>query len=454
MTASAHSTTWARPRADAVTWLTVYIVFLFAIPSRLVVEQLGSAGAPSMLVGLVSLMGWSLYQLSRSTGDLRTRPVRFALVAFLLCVGASYVAAMAHPIDYDEVSPADVAVLAVASWSGTLLVVHDGVTSLDRLRVLAGRLGWAGGLLALLGLAQFVIGDAIVDRISIPGLSENMANLYGRQGFIRPNATATHPIEFGVLLTMLLPFALHSALHFEHRHRIVGWLPVLLIGCALPVTFSRSAYVGAAVALTIMFAGWPAARRRTFTLALLALLTLMFAAVPKLFGTISGLFSNLSEDPSVGSRTDSYALAWDFIAQAPLLGRGPGTFLPKYRILDNQWLLLLVTVGLVGTAAFLVLACTAMWAQLSVRQSTRDPELRDLTLSVTASLAAGTISLAFFDAFAFPMTMGTLFIVLGFSGALFRLARRATGLGRELGYAEVDASTRVPRASIGAVPIA
>ena len=47
-------------RRDAVGWLTAYLVLLLFIPSRLVVGPLGSAGAPSMLFGLGSLLLWLL----------------------------------------------------------------------------------------------------------------------------------------------------------------------------------------------------------------------------------------------------------------------------------------------------------------------------------------------------------------------------------------------------------
>ena len=38
-----------------------------------------------------------------------------------------------------------------------------------------------------------------------------------------------------------------------------------------------------------------------------------------------------------------------------------------------------------------------------------------------AAVLSGFCSLAFFDAFAFPMTMGALFLVLGIAGAFTRL---------------------------------
>ena len=119
-------------QTGVLAWLTVYLILLFGIPSRLVFHPLGSAGAPSTLFGLASALVWFLAQLWRSASvSGPRRPVRIALTCFLLAVGVSYVAAMSRPIDSDEISPADIGLLAVVAWSGALLtaqvVVLEGV---------------------------------------------------------------------------------------------------------------------------------------------------------------------------------------------------------------------------------------------------------------------------------------------------------------------------------------
>lgn len=414
-------------RFDAVTWLTFYVFILYAIPSRLVISQLGSAGALSMLLGISGFCGWTIYQLGRPFADPsavqeRRRPVRMALVGFLVCVSISYGLAMSRPIEGDEISPADVALLSVISWSGALLVANDGIGSMRRMRVLVRRLAWAGAFLAGLGLVQFLTNDVIIDRISIPGLRAAEFEVFARAGFVRPSGTASHPIEFGIILAMLLPFSLHSAFYFRHRNHVARWLPVLVIAVALALTLSRSAYVSAVVALGILVIGWPAHRRRAFLLGAGALGLALFASVPKLFGTIIGLFSNVDSDPSISSRTDSYALFGEFFSNSPFFGRGLGTFLPKYRIFDNQYLGLLVGIGLIGTLAFLVLVVAGIVSALNVSYSEREPEFKDLGLVTASSIAAGSVSLTTFDGFSFPMTMGTLFLVLGLAGALHRHA--------------------------------
>lgn len=412
------------PKPDAVVWSLLYVFFLYAIPSRLVIPPLGSAGAISMLVGLTSIVGWGVYQLSRisSTADAwQARPVRRCLVAFWLCVGISYVVATTRPISADEVSPALVAILAVMSWSGILLVVNDGVTSMERVRFLTTGIAQAGGLLALLGLAQFATGDPIVDRISIPGLRSAPTELFMRDGFIRPFGTATHPIEFGLILAMLAPVALHSAFHGRHRNVMTRWAPVAAIAMCFALTFSRSAYVAGGVALLILLAGWPRKTRKVVLIGMACIGVMLAAAVPRLFGVINAMFRNVGTDPSIASRTDSYDLAWSFVGHAPLFGRGLGTFLPKYRIFDNEYLALLVSVGFVGVVAFVALILAGVWCGARVYFRASDPAVKDLGLTLVASLLAGGVGLATFDGFAFPMTMGTLFLLLGLAGATHRI---------------------------------
>ncbi len=120
--------------------------------------------------------------------------------------------------------------------------------------------------------------------------------------------------------------------------------------------------------------------------------------------------------------------AGDFIARNPWFGRGLGTFLPKYRIFDNQYLLLLVSIGIVGTLAFLALGVTAAVTMFRLRVRLRDEASRDLAMSLAAATCAGFTCLFMFDAFAFPMTMGTLFLILGLAGALRRIEDAKAGL--------------------------
>lgn len=408
---------------DAVGWLSIYIILLLFIPSRLVVGPLASAGAPSMLFGLGSLVLWLLMLLGAARrAAVEPQPTRIALGVLLFCAGVSYVLAMSRPLSPDEVSPADVAILALASWSGTLLLAHDGIQTRDRLDTLIWRFSAAGGAIALLGIIQVLTRQLWVDQLMIPGLSSSPAyGLVSRGGFPRPAGTSIHPIEYGVILAMLLPIVLHVGFYHTHRGLIVRWLPALAVAAIIPLTSSRSAYLGVAVALVICLIGWSRQRRlHVLGIGVGGFLAMMIAT-PNLLNSIIGMFTGVAEDPSISSRTDSFSLAFEFIGNNPWFGRGLGTFLPKYRIFDNQYLLLLVTIGIVGTLAFLALGITVVVMLLKLRTTLRNEASRDLSVAIAASVTAGFTCLFMFDAFSFPMTTGTLFLLLGIGGALRRI---------------------------------
>lgn len=413
----------ARVRSDAIGWLTIYVALLFFIPSRLVLGPLGSAGAPSMLFGLGSMALWLFAYLGAARRVVHEpQPIRIALGIFLACVGISYTLAMTHPISSDEISPADVALLALLSWSGTLLLTHDAVYERRRLDTLVWRLVCFGGVIAALGLIQVFTRRLWVDLLSIQGLTNSGGyDLSSRGGYPRPVGTAIHPIEYGVILAVLFPLALHVGFHHTRRKPLVRWLPAAALCAILPLTSSRSAYLGAIIALVVCMFGWSRERQLRVLLVGVTGLLSMAVVAPNFVSSVSTLFTGAGDDPSVESRTDSVPLALEFLAQHPWFGRGLGTFLPKYRIFDNEYLLLLVSIGVVGTVAFIGLGLTAAVTLLRLRTAVRDEATRDLAQSLCAAVVTGFICLFMFDAFAFPMTMGVLFLTLGLAGALRRV---------------------------------
>jgi O-antigen ligase len=382
-----------------------------------------------MLLGLMSLAIWAVTLITRldSSPVLQFYPMRWALCGLIIACAISYAIAMSRPINGDEVSPADVAMLSLLSWAGTMLIASDGITTRSRIDDLVWRIVAAGGLLGLLGLAQFIFAQSFVDVIRIPGLIQlGSADLFYRNGLVRPNGTATHPIEYGAILAMILPLALHVA--FQHLARpLWRWIPLLAIGAVIGISGSRSAYLCAVAGVVVCVFAWTPTLRRWAVGVSAAGLIAVALFWPRMMRTIVGLFDDPGNDPSITSRTDSFDLAWAFISENPLFGRGFGTFLPKYRIFDNQFLVQLVSAGIVGTLALLGLAIVSM---LEMRRFARSAQgssealrSRALAGSLAGCVLAGFVRLALFDTFAFPMTMGTLFLVLGVIGALSRLER-------------------------------
>jgi O-antigen ligase len=413
-------------RVDAVHVLTVVLVVLIVLPSRLTFAPLGGAGAPALVLGLGCFGWWAYDRVQRvDAGPTGPHPVRTALLVVIGCFLVSYVVAMSRAIDSAESATADIGMISVFSWAGILLVAHDGIPSRDRLDVLVRRVVLAGGAVATLGLVQFVTGQAWVDRLSIPGLSLNttLVGVMERNGFNRPGGTAIHPIEFGAVITMILPLAINTALTDRTRDAIRRWYPVAAIGLAVALSISRSAILSAVVALVVVASAWTPAVRRRAAVITAGFLGAVFLSVPGLLGTVTGLFTGIGDDSSAQSRTGSYAIAMEFIERSPLFGRGFSTFLPKYRILDNQYLGLAIEVGLVGLLAVLALFVTGALCARRIRVVGRDERTRQLGQALAAAICAGAAGLALYDGFGFPMASGTHFLMLGLAGAGLRLAR-------------------------------
>jgi polysaccharide biosynthesis protein PslJ len=407
--------------------LTTLIVLLVGIPSILIFAPLGAAGTPAEVMGLGLLLIWVFRRISSRQFGSRPNRVHFVLMLFAGAILLSYLAAASRPIASLELNAADRSVLSTLAWLGIALFTIDAPVTLDRLDVVLRRLSIAGAIEAAIGLVQFATHLPLINYIQIPGLTANSdlaAEISTRGDQTRPPGTTIHPIEFGAVLTMMLPLALHYALHDTHRSRIRRWMPVALIAFAIPISISRTAVISAIVALIVLIPTWPVAIRRRAYLAIVCVAGAVYLTVPGLLGTLRDLFTGISSDSSAASRTNSYNLAFSLISRDPVIGRGTGTFLPDYRILDNQLLLTTVEVGLVGLVALGLLLLVPVFAAAKVRRRTKDPRQRDLAQSLAAAVAAGGASFAFYDALAFPMATSVLFLMIGSIGCMVRFSRQ------------------------------
>lgn len=411
---------------DATSLLTIYVILLLGIPSPMIVSSLGSAGSPSTILAFGALFWWMWFHIHRTQPLAREfQPVRVAALAWLVVMLVVYVYAMSSAIPGDEISPADSGILKLAGLTGVLLVANDGIVNLDRFRTVLRRLVIGVGLVSLLGLFQYVTKQLWVDRLHIPGLSSGTADwfLSVRNGIVRPSGLSTSPIEYGVVLSMVLPLAMVFAMGSPGR-RWIYRLSLCAISLAILLSISRSALLCSAVGVIVLASSWSAsARLKAMVFAGMATMV-VYLGSPGVLSTIAQMFTGASDDPSILSRTGSLDIAEAFISTNPLLGRGFGTFLPKYWILDNGYLGMLIEGGIVGFLYFVFLIVTALWAGRQARRLARTEFDRSVAQAIVAAIAAGASGLAFFDTFAFPQTAGTFFLIIGLAGAALRLNLR------------------------------
>ncbi|MBN2624547.1 MAG: O-antigen ligase family protein, partial [Acidimicrobiales bacterium] len=284
--------------------------------------------------------------------------------------------------------------------------------------------------MAVVGFLQFRAGIDLAGLADhIPGLQGNaeLVSIQDREGFRRPAGTATHPIEFGCVIALVLPLAVHLARFDGDRPWTRRWLPVAALAMGVPVAVSRSAVLGAVVVAVVVFAGMDPKDRPRALGAAAAFVVAVYATTPGLLGAIRNLFVHAGSDTSITHRTSDYDVVADYVRASPWLGRGPGTFLSNdYIVLDNQYLLSAVEIGLVGAAIVVAYLVATAFLGRGARLRTADPAVRDLGQALAATGLAAVVTAFTFDAFSFLMYAGLVPLGLGIAGALWTTERTGT----------------------------
>lgn len=409
-----------RPRPDAVAGLTAYVVLLLAIPSDRVIGPLGGAGNPASIFALGLLLWWMWFRIRTRAETRFSSAVTLWFTAFAVCVVVSQVVAATSAMPQEDRNGADMGLIRLAGYAGVLLVAADGIPSRERLAALCRNIVVIGGLFAAVGALQFFSGQTIVDRIPSLGLVGSDGGVDARAGFIRPRSTSRHALEYAAVLSMVLPLAVTLGLAEHRRMRLLRALPVVTIGLASIVSLTRSALIGMVVGILVMVPFWSPRIRRAAVLSAGGGLAALVVVVPGLMGTILNMFSG--GDSSTESRTDSWDVAFEIVRQHPIFGRGFGTFLPSYRILDNQYLQILIEIGVLGFLALLGTIAAALFCAFAGRRAWDGGVHRQIGAALAAAVLAGASLLAFFDAFSFPQAPGIFFLMIGICGAYWRLS--------------------------------
>lgn len=418
---------------DAAVVLAAVLAICYALPARLTVSGMGAAGRPVLVLGLGLLLWWCTAKLIPGFSVTGTQPVRVALGLFLAVDLLCYALGAARGIPTVEASSADRRLLVTLAYLGVALVVADGMTSRRRLDIVLKALVFGAMFMAVIAHVQFLLHIEVTSAIRIPGLVAH-GDFVGlsRRGFSfnRVAGTAGHYIEFGVLMALVVPIALHYVLHSTGWRRFVFALAtgVITTGCLISV--SRSAIVTLAVVLCLMLPAYSFRGKLNAVVAGLVFLVAVRFVQPGLLGTLRSLFEAWNNDPSISGRTSDYQVVAPFIAERPWFGRGPGTFMPeRYLFLDNEWLGRVIETGIVGTLALLLVFATGFVLAKRVGRWAETAEDRHLGHAIAAAIFASVLAGLTFDSLSFAGFGTTTFLLIGAAGALWRLCGQPRPLG-------------------------
>jgi O-antigen ligase len=354
--------------------------------------------------------------------------VRVLVGVYLLVMVITYAGGFARGMFPDELSSATRFIIRTFALCGIALLAADAIPNRERLMLLLQRVVYGAAFMAFAGDLEFVTKYNLATHIRLPGLvlNNSILGLKARGfGFDRVAGTATHYIEFGVVLGMVLPLAIHFAIFAKTRgRRQFNWLLTLMMAVAVPFSLSRAAAIALVVGLLVLGSCWTW-RARLNGLIVAALVAVgLKAAKPGLLGTIRALFTNVGRDNSISGRTSDYTAVFPLIRERPFFGRGAGTFIPsRYRFLDNQILMTTIESGVIGLIAVLMVFIGGMALAHRVGKFAADPETKHLGYALLAGFVGAFLTSFTFDSLGFPIFATVTFLYLGVAGAMWRLDR-------------------------------
>lgn len=273
----------------------------------------------------------------------------------------------------------------------------------------------------------------------LPFLEKNERDLdSARGGRLRVFASSQHPIALGCSLVMMIPLAVYLAERARSAWRSRGWLAAgMLIAVGAFGTISRTIVVMGIV----MMVAWLVLRRQQiqrFWPLLFALPFVVHFAAPGALGAIwkaffpkEGLVGSLGgRAGEAGSgRFADYGAARTLWERSPVVGNGPGsleyvTVEAERRInegleavtsatsliFDNQFLLTLVELGVVGVVAIVWFVFGAVIKLARAGKDDHSPT-GDLVALAAISCAGFAASMFLYDALAFIQATLVFFVV-------------------------------------------
>lgn len=407
-------------------WIVAaYIVMLVLVPFDSVAPAVGlpiEATVDRIAILILAATAFLIVTTSGRTGFGWPRLGMLGAGMFAL-VGVALLSILANATVLDYAGELPVAVKRVAlltSYAAFLVLVAMAVLPPD-VRGLVQLLIGVGCLCALGVIYQYRADVNVffdITRRLLGGVLEVEPTPEPQYAFSRRVITGPtrHGLAVTAMLAMIAPLALALALQARtSRARLGHAIAFALIMIGAISTLRRTSIVAPLAVLAVFVAYRPRQ--------LLPLMPFLVAGYPllrllapgaggSLLGQLRGT-NSLAEASNQGRVEDYVAIHLD-VLHRPLIGRGYGAYQPEsYRILDNQYLLLLIEVGLVGIVCFTVVLAGA-W--LGAHRVQRDSQgwTRWFGVAAVAATAVFAVVSAIFDTLSFPQPAYVFMLVAAF----------------------------------------
>ncbi len=231
-----------------------------------------------------------------------------------------------------------------------------------------------------------------------------------------------HPLELALTLGLAFPFAMVRLLDARERAAKVGYM--LLSAALLAGIFSterKTGLIGGGVAMLVIIAYRRIPLRQLVPMAI-GLFVLLHFMAPGAAGSLKQQFQpdRVTAVNSTKHRENDYAAVMPDILTHPALGRGFGSYDSlKYRVIDNQYLSLMISVGTIGLFAYLMMMIVGGGMAHKVARR-GDPTTAPIAQAAVAAIASFAVASILFDVLAFAHVSYAFFFLLGLVAVLSR----------------------------------
>jgi|GEM_PF-2152475 len=280
-----------------------------------------------------------------------------------------------------------VVVLAVARTIGPWRVV----------RAVAGALGVA----VVVGVVERATGHGwshfFFEHLPASYITPGAVVLSQRGTHLRAQAAAQFALEYGWVVTVLLPLAVVAAVRLARRApvaRLVYGLPAAAV-VALVFSGSRSAEVAVPIALVLLAALAAPADRRVVaaTGGVVGGLALVALVHPNFF---SSSFTAASATDPASVRLDRLPVLLALVAHRPFVGIGYMGVI-SFGGLDNAYAMVYAAVGVIGLVAWGAVLVTALVAVAGGLRAPRGSDARLLAAACLVGIVAVAVACAVYD---------------------------------------------------------
>lgn len=413
--------------------LRATLMAILVLPAYMVLPPLGASGSVGHILALAVFGVWAaavVFGLQNPWGF--GHPGRAVLLLWFVASCASYIAffsGFSGGSDSVQRAAADRWMLLIVAGAGITFMMTETIRSLESLRKIVRTVMVGASISCIVAFVQFMFKVNPMDWVAsmMAGFQDNGSGtpFQDRGNFARVAGSTMHPIELGVVVSMLLPLSLWWAI-YDTRSRT--WfrvaVPILLFTGNI-MTVSRTSMIGLAIAALISIPFMPTLAKKWAVVVVPTGFMALFLMVP---GMVTTLFTSAtagSTDASITYRTDDYPLAWRLFFEHPFFGLGPGAWIPvdAKNIFDNQYLQTVVTLGCVGLIAFVLYLLVPAFAALMAARRAQSAELRFICGAIAAAMFIAAISAGAFDSMSFQTLALIIPFFVGLQGTVWLIVR-------------------------------